>query len=136
MLGIGRITVLLFPFSKIKQRIEKNLNKQKSNKSMDKKYDRVMAEIEIIKWSVTVMSRYTPWRSNCFAQSLAAQKMLSRRGISSTIHFGIAIDDERTMAAHAWLMYKDTVITGEREKRRFNAIMQIGCESQIDTGRR
>lgn len=139
MLGIGRITALLFPIGRI-ERIVESGNHKCERKSLYKGTDstectseddpRSMAKIDLVKWSVAVMSRHTPWKSNCFAQALAAHKMLIRRGIPSTLYFGVAKEEEGAMVAHAWLMYTDTVITGENERKRFSTVMQIGCEQK------
>lgn len=126
MLGIGRVTALLFPVSRIKKNVESSTHRYEGTViDKDAVNGRCIAEIEIIKWSVSVMSKYTPWKSNCFAQALAAHKMLVRLGIPSTLYFGLA-KEEGDMAAHAWLMYKDIVVTGENEKDRFKIVMQIG----------
>ena len=117
------------PIHKIKERVESGKYTIK-RKAAGKSADDIgyMAEVDMVKWSVAVMSRYTLWNSNCFAQALAAYNMLIRRGIPSTLYFGLAKEAEGKMIAHAWLMYGDTVITGGREKKRFQTIMQIGCE--------
>ncbi len=132
MLGVGRITALLSPMSGIKESVERGTSRcLMENPDADGGSESVngagyLGQIELIKWSVGVMSRYTPWKSNCFAQALAAHRMLIRRGIPSTMYFGLAREAGGKIAAHAWLMYKDTVITGAYRRKRYSTVMQMG----------
>ncbi len=50
-------------------------------------------------------------RSACLINALAAQWMLSRRGISSVLHLGVA-KTELGLSAHAWLEVKGHVVVG------------------------
>lgn len=122
-LGIGRLLVLLVPFRKIKQFVEKGpvdpIKQKQRNVSGT-------AELELVKWSVAVMSRYTPWKSKCLVQAITAHNMLLRRGIASTIYFGVARESESTLAAHAWLKCGEMVVTGDQSRERFSTVMQIG----------
>ena len=60
------------------------------------------------------MSRRVPWRALCFEQGLAAQIMLRRRGIASTLYYGAAPDKAEGLSAHVWV--------------RDGAIDVVGCE--------
>ena len=40
-------------------------------------------------WIVERMAEHTPWESACLAQAMAAQNMLKRRGIGSTLYLGL-----------------------------------------------
>lgn len=67
----------------------------------------------------------TPWESACLVQALAAQRMLQKRGIAGVFYLGAttpskAVDSE--MAAHAWLMCGDAIITGEAGHERFTVV--------------
>ncbi|HEX8191837.1 MAG TPA: lasso peptide biosynthesis B2 protein [Allosphingosinicella sp.] len=77
-------------------------------------------EIAALKRAVLAWARRTPWRVVCFQQALALQILLRRRGIASTLHYGIAQED--VLKAHVWLSVNgDTVIGGE-EAPRFREI--------------
>lgn len=43
------------------------------------------------------------WKNRCLVQSLAACRMLTRRGIPSTLHFGMIAGPDGKPMAHAWL---------------------------------
>jgi hypothetical protein len=135
MLGAGRFSVLLCPFDKIKMKVESNIAKLKHKYKLTKNANvlentgsgKQLEDVFAVKWAVMVMSRYTPWKSNCFAQALAAHYMLGRRGLITSMHFGLAKKDTEEIAAHAWLLCNDIVVTGEREKKKFDTVLCIGC---------
>ena len=121
LLGAGRLTVLLFPFSIIKKHIEKDIGS-----SVRPKNNNDSETVRLVKWSVQCMSRYTPWKSKCFAQAIAAQRMLRKRGITSTMHFGVDKDSEGGLVAHAWLKCGVLVVTGNQGMKRFKEVVYIG----------
>jgi len=43
------------------------------------------------------------WKNRCLVQALATRKMLTRRGIGSTLHLGFAASTGKKYLAHAWL---------------------------------
>ena len=63
-------------------------------------------------WAVTRAARYVPFRAVCLPQAIAAKVMLSRRGIASTMHFGVARPAGAPLAAHAWLDAGPVEVTG------------------------
>ena len=63
-----------------------------------------LEEIRYVTWSV---SRFIPWRNKCLVKSLAAKKMLNRRGISSQLSLGVQKDEKLGTMAHAWLKAGD-----------------------------
>ena len=69
-------------------------------------------ELNRIGWTIRRISDHTPWKSNCLAQAITAQKMLARRNRSSELYFGLKRGDEGKMEAHAWLKSGDTILTG------------------------
>lgn len=62
--------------------------------------------------AVMSASRYVP-EVRCVAQSLAAQVMLSRRSISTRMHFGFRRRPDGTVTGHAWLEANSTVVIGD-----------------------
>lgn len=128
MLGYGRFMVLMFPFNRIKSLLEKDLDKMSDGSGINDKTNIVKQ----VKWCVGIMSRHTPWKSNCYAQAIAAQNMLRRRGIPGTVYFGVAKEDDKTLSAHAWLICGDICVTGYKYRKEFNAVVKIGqCGDSI-----
>src|SRR6266849_5978722 len=59
---------------------------------------RIRAIGHSLRWTAAVL----PWRSKCLDQAMAAQRMLARRGLQSTIYYGMARDEGKKWLAHAW----------------------------------
>ncbi|WP_428245402.1 lasso peptide biosynthesis B2 protein [Ferrovibrio sp.] len=58
-------------------------------------------------------ARHLPWHPMCLPQALAARAMLWRRGIPSTLYFGVRLEGaERVMRAHAWVTTGVTGVVG------------------------
>lgn len=68
-------------------------------------------------------ARRHPLRPQCLAQGIAAKRMLRRRGVETTLHFGMRrrgsapagqpLRPPRDIAPHAWLQAGETVVLGE-----------------------
>ena len=54
----------------------------------------------------------TPWDSKCLVRALAAQHILQRRGVSTTLYLGVGKDENKKMIAHAWLRCGSFYVTG------------------------
>lgn len=67
--------------------------------------------VDRIALAVNWTCRRTPWQSKCMVQALTARRMLSCRGIQTTLYMGAARDREG-MIAHAWLRYGCRTVTG------------------------
>lgn len=81
-----------------------------------------------ISWAVQAAARHVPLGFVCLPQAVAAQRMLRRRGIASTLYLGVAPDRAKREAitAHAWLRAGDKIVTGEIEMRRHRALASFG----------
>lgn len=68
-----------------------------------------------VRWAVLAASRRVPWRSVCFEQAIAAQRMLGRRGVAADLVYGVR-KSEQGLDAHVWLRLADgwTVVGGEQ----------------------
>lgn len=61
---------------------------------------------------VSSVARYLPFRAKCFECGLAAQWMLRRRGIASTLFYGAALETDGKLAAHVWVRASDLDVVG------------------------
>lgn len=73
---------------------------------------RAIAEV---RWAVDACARRVPWRAVCFQRGLAAHAMLRRRGIASTVHYGVAQIPDEGLKAHVWVTAGDRDVIGGRE---------------------
>jgi len=77
-------------------------------------------------WAVQTAANFTPWKSTCLVQVLAAQRMLKKRDIPGVFYIGaasgVAEDERPTLLAHAWLKCNDEFITGESGHQQYTVI--------------
>lgn len=77
-------------------------------------------------WAIRTAAKFTPWKSTCLVQVLAAQRMLKNREIPGVFYLGAtntgAENEPPTLQAHAWLKCNDEVITGESGHQQYTVI--------------
>lgn len=81
-------------------------------------------------------ARHLPWSARCLPQAIAAKAMLHRRGIASTMHFGMCLSDasadpspDRRMQAHAWLTIGETAVVGGPASAGFTVLARFTHET-------
>ncbi|MGO4210534.1 lasso peptide biosynthesis B2 protein [Terriglobus sp. 2YAB30_2] len=72
-----------------------------------------LRQIKRVSWAVQRTSIRLPWRSVCFHRGIAAHQMLRRRGIASTLHYGV--NPKEKLAAHVWVTAGGRPVVGVRE---------------------
>ena len=66
-----------------------------------------------------------PFRTTCLVRAVAGWLLLSRRGLASTIRFGVAMEDGK-LAAHAWLIVEGVTLLGGAEAEGFQPLADMG----------
>ena len=80
------------------------------------------SEIERLVWAVTA-ARHRSWlRAVCIESALALRSMLRRRGIASTLHYGIRNDEAEGLQAHVWLSFAGRVVIGGETAEKFTEV--------------
>ena len=82
-----------------------------------------------ISWAVETAARYIPLRLVCLPQAMAANFMLSRRAIDSTLYLGVRIDQAAALSAHAWLRAGRKWVTGGSARHGQTV---VACFAKID----
>lgn len=75
-----------------------------------------------ISFAVHTASRFTFWESACLVKAIAAQKMLHKRGIETTLYLGTGKNEEGKFIAHAWLRSGPLYVTGAEGMERFTVV--------------
>ncbi|MFC1702627.1 lasso peptide biosynthesis B2 protein [Pseudomonadota bacterium] len=79
-----------------------------------------------IGWAVRTAASFTPWKSTCLVQVLAAQSMLRKQGIAGVFYLGATNNGEEQdssgFLAHAWLMCNGEFITGEAGHKQYTVV--------------
>ena len=113
-LALARLAMFFLPFC----RIAKWLGEPGAETLLSAKE----AELHIaneIGWAVGVLARRVPWDGRCLAQALAANAMLRCRRLEGTVSFGASRDEGAKFAAHAWLRFGPSMVTGGLGHERF-----------------
>jgi hypothetical protein len=111
-MGFARFQVLTRPFKKIAKQLG-----AAGGPETDPTTDPVM--IRKVAWAIRTAAKFTPWKSNCLAQGLAAGRMLKRRGLPAVLFFGVAKDEAGKMIAHAWLRSGGFFVCGGDGSKRY-----------------
>ncbi len=116
-LALARSMLIVLPF----KRIAPLLGKMKNETPEDNPIKN-MAILNKIKIAVLRGSHYSPWRTKCFEQAIAAKIMFKKRSIKSTLYLGVFKDVSNVIRAHAWLKIGNIVITGGPGIERYTVI--------------
>jgi hypothetical protein len=111
-LGIARAAVVALPFRMIAPRL--GIARAESPATTV-----VPTGSGAVARAVAAAAHRPPWRSRCLEQAIAAQAMLRRRGIESTLYLGVAKDP---VVAHAWLRVGPVNVTGGEDVERFAVV--------------
>ena len=65
-----------------------------------------------LRWAIWAVARRLPLRTKCIEMAVCLHAMLRRRGIASTLHYGIRRDDVGNLGAHVWLSIDGQVVIG------------------------
>lgn len=65
-----------------------------------------------VSYAVNRVCSKTRWESKCLVRALTAQKLLSEKGIESTLYLGCMLDENKKMVAHAWIRVGKMYVTG------------------------
>lgn len=119
LLGIARATVLFIPFKRVAPHLGEAQH-ETTHSDGDAIAHRVAKVIYLV-------SRHTPWNSNCFAQALAGHVMLRRRHAANTLYLGVYKKADE-FAAHAWIRQGDLIVTGGPGQERYTVIARYGWQ--------
>ncbi len=85
--------------------------------------------VQDISWAVQAMASRVPWDSRCLAQAIAGYRMLLKRGIPSTVYFGVKKDPRAAFSAHAWLRCGASIATGEAGHADYRVLCQFSRDT-------
>jgi hypothetical protein len=123
LLALARMAVLLLPF----RWVARVLGKQEAHTSVQDDPAKA-SHIRRIGDMVCKTAKNVPWTSKCLDRAIAAKIMLARRGIPTTVYFGVNNDEKGQLAAHAWLRSGNSYVTGGEIRSRFTVINSFADE--------
>ena len=116
-LGLARLAINLLPFKGLVKRLGTPELETPAQIAPEQ-----ALQARRVAWAVNRASRYTPWKSNCFPQAIAAKILLRQRGIPSTLYLGAAFKARSELEAHAWLRCGPIYVTGGQGQRHFGVL--------------
>ncbi len=126
-LGMMRLAVLTVSF----KRLTNSLNHETKKKELKKLSEEDMKTAQQVGKSIIRASLYTPWESNCLAQSLTAHKMLKKRSVAGVFYLGTMKDKkDGQMKAHSWSQCGENIITGKPGHEKFTVLSVFGWEKK------
>jgi hypothetical protein len=70
--------------------------------------------IKDVRWAIWTATRHQRERVVCFPRAVAAQAMLRRRGVSTTLYYGAASREGEGLSAHVWVQDGEAEVVGKR----------------------
>ena len=119
LLHAMKLAILIVPF----KRIAGQIGKVHAETSLE---PLVSDGIQHVELAIRRASRYTFHHSKCYDQALTGKLMLQRRGLSSTLYFGLAKDSTNLLKAHAWVRCGNRIITGRAGADGYTVIVCFG----------
>lgn len=118
LLALSRLLLLFVPFRHLAQVTNITHSENTKNTVNQSEFCREITE------AIGRASRYSPWRTACFEQALAARFMLKKRDQRTTLYFGVYKSDNHFFA-HAWLKCGHTIVTGGSSVERYKVISEF-----------
>jgi Transglutaminase-like superfamily len=117
-LAAARLMLRILPFTTTMKLVGSGAISDHDDVAAHRTSDPVAAAVGV---AVNRAAARLPWRFTCLTRSLAGRLMLMRRGVPSTIVFGVTKQMEH-IRAHAWLVVADGFVCGGREAANFQPI--------------
>ena len=125
LLGLARLAIIALPFRWVAAVLGERRRTNVLDASGANSEKITALPVSRVAWAIWLTGRHTPWLSNCLAKAVAGRLMLRRRGIGSTLYFGMAKGDEGEFEAHAWLSSGGVILTGGAESDRYSVIAEF-----------
>jgi hypothetical protein len=101
MLAFASLMIRLLPFRRIVDVAQAPIDP--SQRAVD---------VQRLGRAVESWRRRVPWRALCIQSALALHMLLRRRGVGSTLHYGISKPAKGPLTAHVWLSVDGVTIMG------------------------
>ncbi len=116
-LTLAQVIILLLPFRWFSSRLGQASTE--SNKQLSPTQATSAAQVGA---AVARMSPHTLWDNACLTQAVAAQWMLHRRNIPSTLYLGIEKESKQKWLAHAWVRCGQNILVGANGYTQYTVV--------------
>jgi hypothetical protein len=119
LLLVSRAVLRLMPFRWIARAVSRSPAARKLDDATAR------ALVERVRWAVRASARNGIGSAVCFPQGIAAQVMLARRGVPSTLHYGVANSPTHALEAHVWVRAGPLDVVGCEGADRFTLLVSF-----------
>lgn len=84
-------------------------------------------------WAVAAAARRVPWRTVCIQQGIALHRMLRRRGLDATLHYGIGRTEGSDLNAHVWVSLAGEVLIGGEAAAQVREVARYPSSTGLST---
>ncbi|HEX8400894.1 MAG TPA: lasso peptide biosynthesis B2 protein [Allosphingosinicella sp.] len=112
-LAAASLVIRLLPFRRTAELMQGGAGRSRPDEAAA---ERLIAQC---RWAVQRWADRVPWRAVCFQRGLTLHLMLRRRGIPSTLHYGVAQGGEKGLRAHVWITAEGRPVLGVDEAEGF-----------------
>lgn len=116
LLLLARLALACLPF----RVIQSYLSRLPKQPEVDG-YERTQIR-ENVKWAVLRAVNYLPGKTVCFPRGIAAQAMLRRRRIGTTLYYGATSKSGGGLTSHVWVQDGTEDVTGTEESTNFKIV--------------
>ncbi|SJZ87839.1 Transglutaminase-like superfamily protein [Sediminibacterium ginsengisoli] len=120
LLLVARCMLVVLPFRRLAPLLGRDITAE-SIPLMQNGRQAMAAEIST---AIRRGCRHAPFRTMCFEKAIAAKLMLRLRRMPSVLFLGVSFEKGgvKTMKAHAWLQYGDSIVTGGDEMQQYHPV--------------
>jgi len=123
MVPVHRIILTITRGPAVKDTDEETAAKNDAERTVEEQSAEIARRV---RWAVEAIARHSPIAFVCFPQTLAGYTMLRRRGVPSTMVYGVARSPVNKLTAHTWLMMGDRVVLGGEGSAQFTPVERWG----------
>ena len=121
VLAIAKAAIIFVPFRRIAPELGTAM--AESAGAVSTTQAKTAAEVA---WALKAWGRRAGLLRQCLAQAIAAQWMLRRRGLGSTLYLGVRKNSSATLDAHAWLRFGSRILVGGETRSGFQVVAKFG----------
>lgn len=88
---------------------------------------------EDVRQAIASAARHLPGASVCFPRAVAAQAMLRRRGLATTLYYGAAVRADDGLVAHVWVEHEGEGIVGHEMASQYRVLVRYPGRGTPDT---
>ena len=115
-LGIARMGIAVLPFRWLPRFFTREPNRP------GRSGEARQAVVTAVRGAIQAAARRLPGQTMCFPRAVAAQSMLRRRGIVTTLYYGAATSEEEGLTTHVWLQDREAGIVGHELAPHYNVL--------------